>query len=256
MTYQSAAPSDGARTAKVRTYLIYVVLDTSESMRRPWPEAPQDGGSQAHFVRLIPRMLRELADHPVTNKLASVSVLAFNDEPEILRPMTSLDQPAAIRPPRLGYGTDYARVLRFLADQHRKDVRAVQQSRMRDGYTVDVARPWIFFVTDGRPFARERNQSMDEWMGHRRRLTDEPVGARLAAIGLPGAERDILWHLATGSEDGRRNAFIADRRTNPKELSESVVDAIKSSISTSASTGLLTIRTPVGMRRIEGPRHG
>jgi uncharacterized protein YegL len=243
--------TDSARAASVRTYLIYVVLDTSESMRKPRP----GGAPQEHFIRLIPKMLRELADHPVTNSLASVSVVAFNDHPEVLRPMTSLYQAAPIRQPTLGYGTDYAAVLKFLVGQHPKDVREIKLSRSRDDYNVDVARPWIFFVTDGRPYANEADQEMSEWSGYRERLCESPIGARIVAIGLPGADRETLWHLATGSENGTRNAFISDRDTNPGALPKSVVDAIKSSISASASTGRLTIRTPVGMQRIEGPRH-
>jgi uncharacterized protein YegL len=256
MTAQPSAPSGGAQVSRVRAYLIYVVLDTSESMRMPPPNAPQQGAPLDHFEQLIPVMLRQLADHPVTNSVASVSVLAFNDRAEVLRPMTPVSQPAAIVKSRLGYGTDYAAALKFLLTQHREDVRTVKLSRIRDDYTVDVARPWVFFVTDGRPFADGREQEMSAWTGYREQLTTPPVDGRIAAIGLPGADEKVLWHLATGDDRGSRNAFIADRKTQPRELSESVVEAIKNSISTSASTGLLTIKTPVGMRRIDGRRYG
>ncbi|MEV4518459.1 VWA domain-containing protein [Dactylosporangium sp. NPDC049525] len=240
--------------SRVRNYLIYLVLDTSESMRRPSREAPQHGNAQEHFERLIPRMLRQLAAHPVLNKMAAASVVAFNDEPEILRPMTSLDRAASTNRPKIGYGTDYAQVLKFLGDQHTKDVRTVKLNRENDNYAVEVAAPWIFFITDGRPYARNLDQELSEWMVHRDRLVNPPIGARIVAIGLPGADRDTLYSLSTGQANGMRNAFIADRSSNLRELSESVVSAIESSISTSATTGLLTIRTPVGMSRIDGPR--
>ncbi|GGM27972.1 hypothetical protein ACFFX1_11650 [Dactylosporangium sucinum] len=249
---------DNPPAASVRTYLIYVVLDTSESMRVPKPGTQQRSAPLDHFIDLFPRMIRELAANPVTNNLAAVSVLAFNDDAEVLRPMTPLDRAVPIGKPRIGFGTDYAGVLKFLVAQHVKDVRAVKQDRSRDGYNVDVARPWIFFVTDGRPFAHDADQAKAEWMQYREQLTDPPTEARIVAIGLPGADEDVLWWLATGNEHGlRRNAFISDqRRADPKELSVSVVDAIKSSISASARTGLLSIRTPVGMRRIDGPTNG
>jgi len=238
---------DGAQQSRVRTYLIYLVLDTSESMRR-------NGNAQAHFERLIPVMLQQLAAHPVINGLAAASVVAFNDNAETLRPMTSLDRAASIRKAKEGYGTDYAAVLRFLAKQHKVDVRAVKLDRTRDNYVVDVAAPWIFFITDGRPFARNNDQELSEWIVHRDQLVNEPIGARIVAIGLPGSDRDTLYHLATGQADGVRNAFIAERTNNLRELAESVVSAIESSIATSASSGLLTIRTPDGMERIVGPR--
>jgi len=253
-TQQPTASFEGARSARIRTYLIYIVLDTSESMRTPARgAAPQDAPLQ-HFVNLIPRMLRDLADSPVINSIASVGVLAFNDRPEVLRPMTSLVQAVAIGKPRLGYGTDYASVLKFMVEQHPKDVRAVNLGRAREGLTVDVARPWVFFITDGRPYARSANQETAEWMVHRDRLVNLPIGARIAAIGLPGADRDTLWELATGDDNGSRNAFISDRRTTPRELSGSVVDAIQQSIGMSTSAGMLTIESPVGMRRIDRPR--
>ncbi len=239
--------------APVNTYLIYVVLDTSESMRRPRRDTPQLGSPLQHFVRLIPQMLRELADHPVTNSLASVSVVAFNDEPEVLRQMSPLHQAAPIRQPKQGYGTDYAAVLEFLVAQHAKNVRAVQLNRLRDDFGIGIARPWIFFITDGRPFAEEANQPTSAWIGHRNTLTEPPLGARIVALGLPGAEPETLWRLSTGQANGMRNAFIADQATNPAELTSSVIAAIQRSISTSTSTGHLAIRTPNGMRRVDGP---
>src|SRR5689334_1956324 len=101
-------------------------------MRRPSRDAPQNGNAQAHFEKLIPQMLRQLAGHPVINSQAAASVVAFNDEPEVLRPMTSLDRAAQISKPRVGYGTDYAGVLKFLCAQHTKDERAVKLHRARN----------------------------------------------------------------------------------------------------------------------------
>jgi uncharacterized protein YegL len=244
---------DGARMSRVRTYLIYLVLDTSESMRRPSREAPQHGNAQEHFQRLIPKMIQQLSRHPVIHSQAAVSVVAFNDEPDVLRPMTALNRSAAISVPREGYGTDYAAVLKFLGTQHTKDARKVKLDRVQDNYTVEVASPWIFFITDGRPGNSERDQELSEWIGYRDALVNEPTGARIVAIGLPGADRDTLYRLATGQPTGARTAVIAERGSNLQELSQSVVRAIEASISTSTSTGLLTINTPVGMHRVDGP---
>lgn len=250
MTDEPTAAVDRARSA-VRGYLIYVVLDTSESMRRPPRSAPRASSPLAHFERHIPRMLRQLADHPVTNSLASVSVVAFNDEPEVLREMSPLHRPTPIRRPRLGYGTDYASVLRFLVRQHARDVRTVRLTTQRDDYSVELAPPWIFFITDGRPFAHDANQPTSAWLGPRDQLVDPPVGARIVALGLPGADQAVLWRLATGQHTGARNAFIAERSADPGGLAASAVAAIQTSVAASVSTGQLVIRTPDGMRRID-----
>jgi uncharacterized protein YegL len=239
----------------VQAYMIYVVLDTSKSMWLPRRAGSPDSVPVKQFIRRIPRMLRVLADHPVTNKLASISVVAFNDTQEILRPISSLEQAATISNPSFGLGTDYAGLLKFLVGQHRKDVRQVKKSRSREGYGVDIARPWIFVITDGRAFAQRRNQADSEWLREHGRLIAPPVEARIVTLGLPGADDDALWMLATGDESGKRNAFIARSPEHSDELSKSVIDAIGSSISTSAGSGTLTIKTPVGMDRVEGPRH-
>lgn len=254
MTIEPTAPL-GRAEAHVVTYLIYIVLDTSESMRRPQPGTSL-GSPVEHFTRLIPRMLRQLADHPVSNSLASVSVIAFNDEAEVLRLMSPLHQPVPIRRPRMGYGTDYAAVLKFLVEQYPKDVRAEKRRRSNADYGTAIARPWIFFITDGRPYAKGADQPPSAWIGYRDQLADPPVGARIVSLGLAGADETTLWLVATGHENGVRNAFIADRSTNPLELTTSVVSAIERSIATSVSTGNLAIRTPAGMLRIEGTNRG
>jgi len=238
----------------VQAYMIYLVLDTSKSMWLPRQHGGPESVPLNQFVRRIPRMLRVLADHPVTNKLASISVLAFNDRPEILRPISSLEQAATIARPSRGFGTDYASMLKFLVGQHRKDVREVKKSRARNDYGVDIARPWIFVITDGRAYAQKQDQADSEWLRERERLIDPPIEARIVTMGLPGADDDALWLLATGDETGRRNAFIARDPEHSDELSRSVIEAIGSSISTSAGSGTLTIKTPVGMDRLEGPR--
>jgi uncharacterized protein YegL len=201
-------------------------------------------------------MLRELADNPIINDIAAVSVLAFNDRPEILRPMSTLKRASSIAYPSEGYATNYAAVLRFMVEQHARDVRSVRMDRRRtdpDAYLIDVARPWVFFITDGRPFANGAFQPAREWLAQRERLVSGQIQARVVAIGLPGAEEGVLWRLATGDEDEQtRNAFIANRRTNPGELAASVVRAISSSISNSTRAGRLTIDPPDGMRRIDG----
>ncbi len=237
----------------VRVYLIYVVLDTSESMRRIRTDAPQLGSAYDHFTRLVPRMLRDLADSPVTSSLAWVSVLAFNDEPQVLRPMTSLSRAVAVERPALGYGTDYAAVLHFIVGQHAKDVRSVKLERASDHYQVDVSPPWIFFISDGLPFAHGEDQATEEWIAPRDRLTGPLIEARIIALGLPGADQDVLWQIASGTGDDRRDAFISDGSDDPSELAESVSRAILSSISASVRTGRVTMRTPAGMHRIEAP---
>jgi hypothetical protein len=120
-------------------------------------------------------------------------------------------------------------------------------------YRTKVARPLIFFITDGAPFARGDYQRPQEWMPYREKIVAEPVQARIAAIGLRGAHQATLYAIATGK--GReRNAFIADPRDEGTgdSLAESVITVIDRSIKLSVRAGEMVIDEPRGMRRVDG----
>lgn len=242
-----------------RYYLIYLVLDASLSMRlhlrtgRPNPDGSLRHTHLGQFTDLIPRMLRILSEHPVVNTLASISVVGFNDVVQVLRPMSTLGRPSAIAAPPEGDATDYAAVLRFLGRQYHRDVRSVHRERHRPNERVVTASPWIYFITDGRPYTGRRRQPPEEWLPHRDALVEGEAGARLVALGLHGASREPLWRLATGTGDGVRNAFIASPDADPGSLADSIVSAIGDSISdsmTSDSAETLLIDIPDGMERI------
>ncbi|MBO4208460.1 vWA domain-containing protein [Micromonospora echinofusca] len=246
-----------------RYYLVYLVLDASPSMRVDLGtgevERSGDLGNTylGQFTRLISRMLRELSDNPVVNSLTSVGVLAFHQRPQILRPMSDLARPQVIGMPDRGPYTDYASVLRFLVAQYPRDVRAVLTERHRPDEEITTARPWVFFITDGRPYAQGRPQRDDEWLPHRNALVDGDIGARIVAIGLPNANEQALWKVASGPPGRPRNALIADG-ADSSSLAASIVAAIKRSITasvTSAASGNLLIDVPRGMRRATGNSH-
>lgn len=254
MSESTTTAYDEVPAASVPAYLIYIVLDTSKSMWR----TPRGGNPASTpmevFKRNIPRMLLKLALDPLVNQLTSISVVAFNDRPEVLRPIGSLEHAATIRPPSKGFGTDYRGVLRFLIGQHRKDVRDVKLSRARENYPIDVARPWIFFITDGRAYAQGVDQPDSAWLPERDELAGPPIGARVVTLGLPGADEDALWLLATGDDHGSRNAFIANDPRDTVALSAGVCTAIGSSIGASTGSGTLIIKPPPGMSQVRGPR--
>ncbi|MEV0129414.1 vWA domain-containing protein [Dactylosporangium sp. NPDC050688] len=257
----NSAPQAGAMV--LRYYMIYIVLDASLSMRidlRTGEVDPDDPRNTAlgQFTQLLVPMLRALAENPVVNSLVSVGVVAFNDHAEDLRKMTTLTSPGVIKPPGKGRSTDYAAVLRHLVAQHGQDAAQVRKDRHRPEAVITTGRPYVFFVTDGRPYAHGRDQRTDEWMPHREVLTTGPIGARIVTIGLRGAHEDTLWLLATEGDGAARNAFIARPDADPSALSGSVVNAIRRSITRSLSSGgsgAVLFDVPDGMRRINGGRH-
>ncbi|MEU4160174.1 VWA domain-containing protein [Actinoplanes sp. NPDC026670] len=234
-----------------KSYPIYILLDVSASMRRAGPggRSPHDG-----FQQLIPDLIMTLADSRSLAKAAWISVIAFGDHAELLCPMTSLTRPPHVRSPHSGRHTDYAAALGFLADRVGPDRETIEAAGAGQDYRTRVARPLIFFITDGAPYAHGRYQAPEEWRPARDRLVAAPVEARIAAIGLEGAHGGTLRALATGRPGGERNAFLADPgdQAAGDSLAASVITMIERSIRLSVRAGELIIDEPHGMRRVHG----
>jgi uncharacterized protein YegL len=239
----------GTEVSERRSYPIYILLDVSASMRVRHGGRPS---AQAEFTTLIPDMIMALADAPALAETAWISVIAFSDRAELLCPMTSLATPANIRAPRDGAQTDYAAALRFLRGRYDDDVLTMRARASAGYYRVSIARPLVFFITDGAAYAADRYQDPAEWLPIRDDLVHAPVDARIATIGLHGAHPKTLWALATGARSGRRNAFIADPRARGDGLARSVVNVIERSIKLSVRAGALVMDEPPGMHRVVG----
>jgi hypothetical protein len=157
-----------------------------------------------------------------------------------------------VRSPHEGRHTDYAAALGFLTARIGPDRTAIEAAGA--DYRTRMARPLVFFITDGAPYAAGRYQRPDEWLPARDRLVAPPVEARIAAIGLEGAHGGTLRALATGQGDGERNAFLADPadRSSGDSLAAGVINVIERSIRLSVRAGELVIDEPRGMRRVHG----
>ncbi|TDC48819.1 VWA domain-containing protein [Micromonospora sp. KC207] len=232
-----------------KTYPVYILLDVSGSMRR---STPGSRSPQAAFTEMIPDLIMSLSDSPALSKAVWISVIAFGDRPELLCPMTSLDGPVLVRSPRDGRQTDYVAALRFLGERIAEDNRTIEAHGARLGHRVKVARPLVFFITDGAPYAEDRYQMPAEWMPYRDRLVAPPVEARIATVGLPDAHPRTLWEIATGRPDGRRNAFLAKPGAAGDGLARSVVEVVERSITLSVRAGEMIMDEPHGMRRVNG----
>jgi uncharacterized protein YegL len=232
-----------------KNYPIYILLDVSASMRAGAPGGPTP---QDEFERMIPDLIMSLADSRSLAKAAWISVIAFGDRAELLCPMTSLTRPPFVRSPHAGRHTDYATALRFLCERIQPDRDAIEAYGAGQDYRTKVARPLVFFITDGAPFAAGRYQHPQEWIPYRERIVMAPVEARIATIGLDGAHRGTLYSLATGKPGGERNAFIADPadRAAGDSLAASVINVIERSIKLSVRAGEMVIDEPHGMRRV------
>lgn len=241
------------------THPLYVVLDVSATMWPAWGDQrarTRRTASAESFMSLVPNTVMALSESPAMRAAASVSVLAFSDEPQVLAPMRPLTDPPVIAEPAEGTQTNYAAILHFLLMRFHHDARGIAREHGAAGSTVTIGRPSVLFITDGAPFTGSTYQRPHHWMPARNRLTSPPIGARIVAIGPPGSCEPVLWRLATGEDHGDRNAFIADLDADPDGLAESIITSITGGAERSVPADTLIIPTSPGMRRVRRPAPG
>jgi len=234
---------------KKKYYRIYVMVDVSSSMQRI-----PDGETQSphdRFLLLVPDLTLTLMESPQVRTTCWLSIVAFNETAHLVLPISPLRQPPAVGEMPRGGQTDYAAALQFLHESIRTDSTVIQSEAAQRSTQVELARPLVFFISDGKPEVSRAAQPEDEWVPIRNALANGTIGARIAAIGLDGADEDVLWKLSTGDAQ-HRNAFIATNEMSSTRLAETILLAIRRSVQASVLAGDMVIETPDGMRRIGG----
>jgi uncharacterized protein YegL len=238
-----------------RLHPLYFVLDVSRSMWKAWrrgnPQA-KGGTSPESFMSFIPNTLMALTESPMMRAAAWVSVLGFSDRPQVLQPIRPLTEPPVIAEPTRGVQSDYEAVLRFLLLRVHHDSRVMTAGAHAEA-RVTLANPWVLFITDGAPFAGTTYQAPARWLAARDRLVSGPPHARIATIGLAGSCLPVLWRLATGDDDGGRNAFLSHSTPDPDGLADSLATGLSISRPGTVLPGSVLLPTPDGMRRIRRP---
>ncbi len=219
-------------------YPVYIAIDVSDSM-----QVVQSGESTSahdYFQLLIADLVLTLQDRLAIRTSVWLSIIAFSTEPHLVLPLTRMLQPFPVAPlPRHGQ-TNLAGLLALLD-------ATIRQDRLSNAGSGTFGCPLVFVVTDGQPMLGRTPQPMSAWLPTRDRLGS--AGARIAALGLAGADETVLWKLATGQRS-ERNAFIAQPDQPMQDLAENVAAEIIRSIGASVQQGDMVIRAPRGMRRV------
>ncbi|WP_249999064.1 VWA domain-containing protein [Actinoplanes sp. M2I2] len=238
--------ADTRRTV-LRKYPIYLLLDVSESMRRP----DRHGRSSLDaFGPMINELVLGLQGAAWAKPTVWIKVLAFSERVQVLREMTPLSLVKSFPDLEPGHDTDYAEALRYLADTHPEDFQRINLSANRLGHQAQIRPPLVFIITDGAPYVDGRNQPQSSWQRQRERLVDGPMQAWIAAISVRPEHQGTLWELATGAAHGdRRNAFLAKPGTSAAGLATSIHQCITASIKRSVRAGDRLMTTPDGMER-------
>ena len=129
---------------------IYLAVDRSWSMK--------DDGKIDAANELVPSIVDACLDNPVAEERSRFCLIAFNDEAEVIAPLSKgsdLPEDVALVP---SSGTSYTNVFRLL----RERIEADYQMLKADG--AKVYRPAVFMITDGEPICNDsdRKKAFDE----------------------------------------------------------------------------------------------
>ena len=127
------------------------------------------------------------------------------------------------------------------------------QRLVNEGY--DVARPVIFFITDGNPGGKNIVQTEADWMSYITYM-NQALGnkaPRIVALGLGRANRKILLSLHSKHPHGA--AAVAEPGNSPSSLITAALKQIKNSVVNSATRGQFIWETPEGLENLCRVRH-
>ena len=218
-------PTNTAVKTKVSCLPVYIVIDTSQSMS-PFEEVLNE---------TIETLYGVLIASPRTSELASLSILSYNTEAEVLLQMTDLRSIDALPRLRCGGVTNFAEALRVLRERIEEDVPHLNDAGR------EVLRPIAFLLTDGHP-TDERGYPSDNWRADYAALVDKSYRRhpRVVPFGYGSATADILNEVSTI----RGAAFLAKEGSTADAL-RMIIFPLFGSVVASASGEELKLPTEV-----------
>jgi len=131
-----ASTNGGSKMSTTVIYPWYIVCDESVSMSGD----PIDAVNEA-----LPELHAEIASNPVIAHKTRLCIIAFSDDASVVLPLSNLADIDATPILEVRGGTSYAAAFRLLRSQIEADMQMLGTSGQR------VARPAVFFFTDGGP---------------------------------------------------------------------------------------------------------
>jgi uncharacterized protein YegL len=197
---------------------FYVVCDESSSMIGESIEAVNAG---------IGELFRTIHGDPVVDAKARVGIITFNDQANVLLPLTQLSlitqSPGCVA----SGSTSYASVFNLLKKQIETDIPRLKSEGLR------VHRPMVFFMSDGQPNA-------EDWQSPLAQLTDANFHfhPNIVSFGVAGAEPSVIKEVSTpltvGAGKKQSFAFLAQDGVNPGSALREIMKFITGTIIASA----------------------
>ena len=174
---------------------IFLVLDVSASMAK-------EGKFQAAF-EFLPKLLSQLEDNAVVADKVRISVITFDEEAEVVMPMTERDglrkwlddnKKDPIEP--MGALTRYAEAFRLLRQEIERVVTSIRREKVDDINEYKCFRPAVFFITDGVPFGEEPSETDSAFNA----LVSEQFQYRpiMICVGVGDAKKETLMKYSAG----------------------------------------------------------
>jgi uncharacterized protein YegL len=198
---------------------VYLVIDVSASM--------------ASYISVVNRTIASIVGSLETEPIAAhrirLSIISFSDEAEIVLAMARVDEIGRIPELSIKGGTSYGPALELLCRTITLDIGRLKA----DGYRV--ARPTVFFLTDGQPSDRD-------WLASLKPLLESNYRPTLLAFGVGAADPATLVDLASRPEFALIGQRQVEQFTAIRAYGSTVEDYFRSlSRSTQANSAEVTI---------------
>jgi uncharacterized protein YegL len=218
LQYNSITRSTYELSGGVSVLPFYIVCDEGSSMIGESIEAVNAG---------IGELFRTIHGDPVVDAKARVGIITFNDQANVLLPLTQLSlitqSPGCVA----SGSTSYASVFNLLKKQIETDIPRLKSQGFR------VHRPMVFFMSDGQPNA-------EDWQSPLAQLTDANFHfhPNIVSFGVAGAEPSVIKEVSTpltvGAGKKQSFAFLAQDGVNPGSALREIMKFITGTIIASA----------------------
>jgi uncharacterized protein YegL len=208
-------------TPKVKCLPVYIIIDTSYSMR-PVEQILNDA---------IENLYDALITSPRISDFAHISIISFNTDAEVVLRMTDLQSLDSLPELSCGGVTDFGKALALLRMRIDEDIPALNNAGRA------VLRPVAFLLTDGQPTDQNGNLS-SAWKVEFDALTDTSNRRHpnIVPFGYGAATPDVVRQF--GTIPGA--AFIA-KDDNTAEALGNVIPALLNTLVASARDNELRV---------------
>ena len=179
---------------------FYIVCDEGSSMTDEAIAAVNEG---------IMELFKVINGDPILDSKARVSVITFSDHVEIMLSLTQSSEieivPGCLRSDN---PSSYTSIFRHLKSQIEMDIALLRSQ----GFVVQ--RPWIFFMTIGKPV-------VEDWRDSLKQLTDVNFlfHPYIVSFGVSGADpaviKEVSTPLSVGAGRKESFAFLSEHGVNP-----------------------------------------